>query len=141
MTSETLKQGVETTASPDVSPRQSQDAATRNHPTIDHPEDLEGKTLFEKKCVLINREIDSMGMGKYQWFLWGLCGFGYLLDLLWAQAFGLVLAPLTQELNIQGKPVQKCRRVSIYEGQQVKLATFQQLFQQVLQQVLPFGVF
>ena len=35
---------------------------------------LEGLTLYEKKCVLVNREIDSMGMGKYQWCLWGLCG-------------------------------------------------------------------
>ena len=35
---------------------------------------MEGLTLYEKKCLLVNREIDSMGMGKYQWCLWGLCG-------------------------------------------------------------------
>lgn len=61
--------------------------------------DLEGLSLYDKKCVLINREIDAMGMGKYQWMIWGLCGFGYLLDLLWAQAFGLALSPLQQELG------------------------------------------
>lgn len=66
--------------------------------SIDDPE-MEGMTLYEKKCVLINREIDNNGMGKYQWYIWGLCGFGYLLDLLWAQAFGLVLGPLEQELG------------------------------------------
>lgn len=22
-------------------------------------------------------------MGKYQWCIWGLCGAGYLLDLMW----------------------------------------------------------
>lgn len=60
---------------------------------------LQGLTLYEKKCVLINREIDAMGMGRYQWYIWGLCGFGYMLDLLWAQAFGLVLSPLQQELG------------------------------------------
>lgn len=60
---------------------------------------LDGLTLYEKKCVLINREIDAQGMGKYQWYIWALCGFGYLLDLLWAQAFGLVLSPLQQELG------------------------------------------
>ena len=65
-------------------------------------EELEGRTLYEKKCILIDREIEAMGMGKYQWCLWGLCGFGYLLDLLWAEAFGLVLGPLGQELNILG---------------------------------------
>jgi hypothetical protein len=60
---------------------------------------LDGLTLYEKKCVLVNREIDAQGMGKYQWYIWGLCGFGYFLDLLWAHAFGLVLSPLQQELG------------------------------------------
>ncbi|KAF2480307.1 major facilitator superfamily domain-containing protein [Neohortaea acidophila] len=59
---------------------------------------LEG-TLFEKKCALINAEVDDMAMGKYQWYLWVLCGFGYFLDLLWAEAFGLVLSPLQQEFG------------------------------------------
>jgi hypothetical protein len=65
--------------------------------------ELEGLTLFEKKCVLINREIDAHGMGKYQWWIWGLCGFGYLLDLLWAQAFGLVLSPIQQEFGFSSR--------------------------------------
>lgn len=60
---------------------------------------LDGLSLYEKKCVLVNREIDAQGMGRYQWYIWCLCGFGYLLDLLWAQAFGLVLSPLQQELG------------------------------------------
>ncbi|KAH8172437.1 major facilitator superfamily protein [Sarocladium implicatum] len=60
---------------------------------------LEGLTLYEKKCVLVNREIDAQGMGRYQWYIWCLCGFGYMLDLLWAQAFGLVLSPLQQEMG------------------------------------------
>ena len=28
-----------------------------------------------------------------------LCGLGFFLDLLWAQAFGLIAAPLMQELG------------------------------------------
>ncbi|KAK3672686.1 hypothetical protein LTR78_007498 [Recurvomyces mirabilis] len=63
------------------------------------PLEMDGLTLYEKKCVLINHEIDNNGMGRYQWYIWGLCGFGYMLDLLWAQAFGLVLSPLEQELG------------------------------------------
>ncbi|KAF2143608.1 uncharacterized protein K452DRAFT_267822 [Aplosporella prunicola CBS 121167] len=58
-------------------------------------------SLYEKKCVLVNREIDNMGMGRYQWFVWCLCGFGYFLDLLWAQAFGLVLSPVQQEFGFR----------------------------------------
>ncbi|KAI2642102.1 major facilitator superfamily domain-containing protein [Xylaria nigripes] len=60
---------------------------------------LNGLTLYEKKCVLINRQIDAIGMGSYQWLVWGLCGFGYLIDLLWAQAFALALSPLKQEFG------------------------------------------
>jgi hypothetical protein len=66
---------------------------------IESDHELDGLTLFEKKSVLINREIDAQGMGKYQWWIWGLCGFGYLLDLLWAQAFGLILSPIQQEFG------------------------------------------
>ncbi|THX18698.1 MFS general substrate transporter [Aureobasidium pullulans] len=63
-------------------------------------DELQGLSLYEQKCVLINREMDSNGMGRYQWSIWLLCGFGYFIDLLWAQAFGLVLRPLQQELGI-----------------------------------------
>jgi len=75
-----------------------------NH-TTSHGSDpeMEGLTLYEKKCVLINREMDANGMGRYQWWIWSLCGFGFLLDLMWAQAFGLVLSPLKQELGFPGK--------------------------------------
>jgi len=64
--------------------------------------EMEGLTLYEKKALLVNRELDAHGMGKYQWYIWFLCGFGYMLDLLWAQAFGLVAAPLQQELGFSG---------------------------------------
>ncbi|KAF2760823.1 MFS general substrate transporter [Pseudovirgaria hyperparasitica] len=63
-------------------------------------DDYDGETtLYNKKCVLVNRQIDAMGMGRYQWYVWTLCGMGYVLDLLWALAFGLVLSPLQQELG------------------------------------------
>lgn len=64
------------------------------------PEHLDQNlSLYENKCILIDREIDSMGMGRYQWSLWALCGLGYLIDLMWAQAFGLALSPMQQELG------------------------------------------
>ncbi|MCJ1394821.1 hypothetical protein MMC18_007701 [Xylographa bjoerkii] len=65
---------------------------------LNDPE-LEGLTLYEKKAMLVNRELNSHGMGKYQWWIFFLCGFGYFLDLMWAQAFGLVATPLENELG------------------------------------------
>ncbi|CAF9910653.1 MAG: hypothetical protein HETSPECPRED_010136 [Heterodermia speciosa] len=79
--------------------------------------EMEGLTLYEKKALLVNRELDSHGMGKYQvilqsikasrlppnqsfqWCIFFLCGFGYLLDLMYAQAFGLVAPALQNELG------------------------------------------
>lgn len=70
--------------------------------------DVEGHTLYERKCIIVNKAIDEMGMGRYQWYIWSLCGFGYLLDLLWAQAFGLILSPLQQEFGFSGARPSEC---------------------------------
>ncbi|KAF1838064.1 MFS general substrate transporter [Decorospora gaudefroyi] len=74
---------------------------TAGEGVIEADKELEYKdtSLYERKCLLINREIDLMGMGRYQWSIWALCGFGYMIDLMWAQAFGLVLSPIQQELG------------------------------------------
>ncbi|GHJ85331.1 hypothetical protein NliqN6_1733 [Naganishia liquefaciens] len=60
----------------------------------------EVSTPFERKAALINRELDKMGFGRYQLAIWFLCGFGYFLDLMWAQAVGLIATPIYQEMNV-----------------------------------------
>ena len=50
-------------------------------------------------CVATLSHLDR----RYQLFLFFLCGYGYLIDLMFAQAFGLILAPLQQELNISSE--------------------------------------
>ncbi|KAL8688990.1 MAG: hypothetical protein Q9224_004750 [Gallowayella concinna] len=65
---------------------------------VNDPE-MDGLSLYEKKALLVNRELDSHGMGKYQWYIFFLCGMGYMIDLLYAQAFGLVVPALQQELG------------------------------------------
>lgn len=69
-----------------------------NSPYHNDPE-MQGLTLYEKKALLVNRELASQGMGRYQWMIFVLCGFGYFLDLLWAQAFGLILTSVQQEFG------------------------------------------
>jgi hypothetical protein len=56
-------------------------------------EDEEAISLYDKKCLLINREIDRMGMGRYQWSIWALCGLAnfplpFQLDLPLVRLFG-----------------------------------------------------
>lgn len=69
--------------------------------------EMDGLTLYEKKALLVDRELDSHGMGKYQWCIFFLCGFGYFLDLMWAQAFGLVASPLQEELGFSSPSSRK----------------------------------
>ncbi|PYH66438.1 uncharacterized protein BO88DRAFT_118849 [Aspergillus vadensis CBS 113365] len=42
-------------------------------------------TAYDRKAKLINRAIQDIGMGRYQWQLFALCGFGWLADNLWLQ--------------------------------------------------------
>ncbi|KAL9017817.1 MAG: hypothetical protein Q9185_004832 [Variospora sp. 1 TL-2023] len=72
--------------------------ATVYNGVVNDPE-MDGLTLYEKKALLVNRELDSHGMGKYQWYIFFLCGMGYMIDLLYAQAFGLIAPALQQELG------------------------------------------
>jgi hypothetical protein len=57
--------------------------------------------VFEKKAALINVEIDKFGMGRYQICIWFLCGFGYFLDLAWAQGVGLIVTSIYQEVSVR----------------------------------------
>lgn len=57
-------------------------------------------TPFEKKAALINAELDKFGMGRYQWCIWFLCGFGYFLDLAWSQGVGLIASAIYQEMGV-----------------------------------------
>ncbi|KAL9068229.1 MAG: hypothetical protein Q9161_006362 [Pseudevernia consocians] len=89
--------------------------------------EMEGLTLYEKKALLVNRELDSHGMGKYQWYIFFLCGFGYLVDLLYAQAFGLVEPAMQQEFGFGKSP-----KFLLYRGSDEKAV-------EVLQKIAKFN--
>jgi hypothetical protein len=55
------------------------------------------RTAKENKSLLMSDDLDRMGMGRYQWCVFFLCGAGFFIDLLWAQAFGLIAVPLENE--------------------------------------------
>lgn len=57
----------------------------------------DSKTAKENKSLLMSYELDRMGMGRYQWCVFFLCGLGFFIDLLWAQATGLILVPIKNE--------------------------------------------
>ncbi|QVM09181.1 hypothetical protein D8B26_003846 [Coccidioides posadasii str. Silveira] len=57
-------------------------------------------TAYDRKSKVINRAIQDIGMGRYQWELFVLCGFGWTADNLWLQGVALTLPPLSAEFGI-----------------------------------------
>ncbi|KAK0385002.1 hypothetical protein NLU13_7480 [Sarocladium strictum] len=60
---------------------------------------------YEIKSKLINKAIQDIGMGSYNWQLFVLCGFGWLADNLWLQGVSLTLPSLSAEFDISEKTV------------------------------------
>ncbi|TFK93073.1 MFS general substrate transporter [Polyporus arcularius HHB13444] len=57
------------------------------------PDDFDGRTPLD-------RTIDRIGMGSYQWTLLCLCGFGWLADNMWIQAIAIVLPRVQQHFSV-----------------------------------------
>ncbi|KZV79174.1 MFS general substrate transporter [Exidia glandulosa HHB12029] len=57
-------------------------------------------TAQQRKMALVADALEKTGMGRYQWAIFCLCGFGYTLDLMWAQAFSLIAPRIQIELGI-----------------------------------------
>ncbi|CAK7223460.1 hypothetical protein SCUCBS95973_005187 [Sporothrix curviconia] len=62
-------------------------------------------TDYELKSKLINKAIQDIGMGWYNWQLFFLCGFGWFADNLWMQGISLILPSLSAEFGIAEKTV------------------------------------
>lgn len=62
-------------------------------------------TEYELKSKLINKAIQDIGMGRYNWQLFVLCGFGWFADNLWMQGVSLTLPSLSAEFGIAEKTV------------------------------------
>ncbi|KAI1344778.1 MFS general substrate transporter [Xylariaceae sp. FL0016] len=60
---------------------------------------------YELKSKLINKAIQDIGMGRYNWQLFVLCGFGWFADNLWMQGVSLILPSLSQEFGVSEKQV------------------------------------
>ncbi|KAI1380861.1 MFS general substrate transporter [Hypoxylon crocopeplum] len=60
---------------------------------------------YELKSKLINKAIQDIGMGRYNWQLFVLCGFGWFADNLWMQGVSLTLPSLSEEFGVSEKQV------------------------------------
>jgi hypothetical protein len=62
-------------------------------------------TSYDRKSHIINKALADIGMGRYQWQLFVLCGFGWMADNLWLQGVALTLPRLSAEFGIDSNYV------------------------------------
>ncbi|KAJ3572767.1 hypothetical protein NP233_g2872 [Leucocoprinus birnbaumii] len=48
----------------------------------------------------LDKTIDRIGMGSYQWALLSLCGFGWMADNMWIQAMAIILPRVQQHYDV-----------------------------------------
>ncbi|TEB22963.1 membrane transporter [Coprinellus micaceus] len=67
-------------------------------------EDLEqqllGEELVHDGRTPLDRTIDRIGMGSYQWTLLSLCGLGWMADNMWIQAIAIILPRVQQHYAV-----------------------------------------
>ncbi|KAF8910712.1 MFS general substrate transporter [Mucidula mucida] len=61
-----------------------------------------GDAEYQRKANLLNGAMQEIGMGRYQWALFVVTGFGWFADNLWPVVTGLILPPVVQEFQFQG---------------------------------------
>ncbi|KAL0070556.1 hypothetical protein AAF712_002395 [Marasmius tenuissimus] len=55
--------------------------------------------VYQHKARVLNDAIQEIGMGRYQWALFVVTGFGWLVDNLWPIVTGLILPPVLNEFS------------------------------------------
>lgn len=60
--------------------------------------------VYAAKARLLNDAIQDIGMGRYQWQLFVVIGFGWASDNLWPIVTSLILVPVSLEFHVARPP-------------------------------------
>jgi len=61
--------------------------------------------VYAAKARVLNRAIQDIGMGRYQWGLFFVVGFGWYADNAWPIVTSLILTPVTNEFKVSRPPL------------------------------------
>ncbi|KAL1729666.1 major facilitator superfamily domain-containing protein [Schizophyllum commune] len=67
---------------------------------IEEQERLVGDGDLDDGRTALDRTIDRIGMGSYQWTLLSLCGFGWLADNMWIEAVAIILPRVQRHYDV-----------------------------------------
>ncbi|KAL2864944.1 putative sugar transporter [Aspergillus lucknowensis] len=72
---------------------------------LNHGAGLDASSAYKFNANVLNRAIQEVGMGRYQWQLFGVVGFGWACDNLWPIVTSLILVPVTHEFRVSQPPL------------------------------------
>ncbi|EGO28741.1 hypothetical protein SERLADRAFT_434644 [Serpula lacrymans var. lacrymans S7.9] len=72
--------------------------------------------VYQAKARILNRSIQDIGMGKYQWYLFVVTGFGWFADSVWPLLSGLILAPVINEFHFKGPLLSLASNIGLLAG-------------------------
>ncbi|KAF8258166.1 MFS general substrate transporter [Lactarius quietus] len=55
--------------------------------------------VYHAKARILNHALQEIGMGRYQWGLFAVAGFGWFADSAWPLVTGLILSPTVNEFH------------------------------------------
>uniref|UniRef100_A0A8H7NBW8 Major facilitator superfamily (MFS) profile domain-containing protein n=1 Tax=Bionectria ochroleuca TaxID=29856 RepID=A0A8H7NBW8_BIOOC len=57
--------------------------------------------VYERKVTIMNQALIDMGMGRFQWQIFAMTGFGWFVDNFWMQAITIISPPVRNEFAVQ----------------------------------------
>jgi len=72
--------------------------------------------VYQAKARLLNCAIQEIGMGKYQWYLFVVAGFGWFADSVWPLIGGLILSPVVSEFSFRAPFLSLAMNIGLFVG-------------------------
>ncbi|KAH9924317.1 MFS general substrate transporter [Epithele typhae] len=72
--------------------------------------------VYQAKARILNDAFQEIGMGRYQWFLFIVAGFGWFADNLWPIVSGLIFTPVVNEFHFQGPFLKLAQNIGLLVG-------------------------
>jgi len=84
---------------------------------LEDDSDASSATLvYREKVAVLNDALQEIGMGRYQWGLFIVTGFGYISDNLWPIVTGLILPPIANEFNVKEEYLKLGQNIGLLVG-------------------------
>ncbi|KAI0299667.1 MFS general substrate transporter [Multifurca ochricompacta] len=72
--------------------------------------------VYAAKAKILNDALQEIGMGKYQWYLFIVAGFGWFSDNLWPIVTGLIFTPVVNEFSFKGQFLKLGQNIGLLVG-------------------------